>query len=309
MRCVENKIAVLSDNSHTSSAECGITLACCNSGDRGFVLICVLWVLAILTIVVFGFQKRSSLDLKSATYSLEHLQAQYAAQGVIELAEASKINRGAISRLKRYSNKNIDFRIDTSYYNVKYPVEFLSSFRFVDETGRFSINDEGWEEKLFKNDPVLKNLVAFRKKEKASQRPRRIFPTRGNMRRETGIYFGDLEARGYSSNTFTDLPVGQNININGAPLEVLQHIPGFSGQAEKIYKKRLKKPFKNIGEFMDFTGIKDTQTINKFFHVSQNTGTYTIESTVSLRDWKVKAICSRTYGNGNLLRRHYGPRE
>lgn len=51
--------------------------------DRGFVLICVLWVLAILTVITISMNRRALLDLRAATYSLDHAKAMMMARGAV----------------------------------------------------------------------------------------------------------------------------------------------------------------------------------------------------------------------------------
>lgn len=57
---------------------------------NGFVLVCVLWVLAILTLVTVGFGRRALLDRRAATYSMDVSQARLMAhaaaeRGIIEI--------------------------------------------------------------------------------------------------------------------------------------------------------------------------------------------------------------------------------
>ncbi|MDP7638547.1 MAG: hypothetical protein QGG73_02365, partial [Candidatus Hydrogenedentes bacterium] len=52
-------------------------------GRRGFVLVSVLWILAILTVVSLGFANRASLERKVAWYALDQAQAQNMARGAV----------------------------------------------------------------------------------------------------------------------------------------------------------------------------------------------------------------------------------
>ena len=67
---------------------------------EGFVLVCVLWVLAILTVVTVGFGYRAMLDRRAAAYSLDHSQALLMARaavqrGIVELR--NKVFNDALS--------------------------------------------------------------------------------------------------------------------------------------------------------------------------------------------------------------------
>ncbi len=61
--------------------------------QEGFVLICVLWILAILTVVSLGFHKRTMLDLRAARYAMDYSKAKLRARGAVELGRAQLKNR------------------------------------------------------------------------------------------------------------------------------------------------------------------------------------------------------------------------
>src|SRR5690606_17628980 len=52
--------------------------------ERGFVLVIVLWVLAILTVISVGFGRRSVLDRRAAAFTLDKTQAMMLARGAVE---------------------------------------------------------------------------------------------------------------------------------------------------------------------------------------------------------------------------------
>src|SRR5688572_16293375 len=67
--------------------------------QQGFVLVIVLWVLAILSVITIGLGHRSLLDRRAAWYALDHTQAMMAAQGAVQ--------RGIIElRFKALANSN-----------------------------------------------------------------------------------------------------------------------------------------------------------------------------------------------------------
>lgn len=68
-------------------------------GNRGFALVCVLWVLAILMVLVFGFARRTLIDRRAAAASLDHVQARFMARGAVECAIAEIQNRAAVEQL------------------------------------------------------------------------------------------------------------------------------------------------------------------------------------------------------------------
>ena len=68
----------------------------------GFVLVSVLWILAILTVVSLGFARRAMLERQMAWYSLDREQAQQMARGAAELAILELVNK---ERLDAYNNQ------------------------------------------------------------------------------------------------------------------------------------------------------------------------------------------------------------
>ncbi len=63
--------------------------------SSGFVLVCVLWALAILTILTFGFARRALLDRRAAAVSCDHMQARFLARGAVERGIAEVRNEQA----------------------------------------------------------------------------------------------------------------------------------------------------------------------------------------------------------------------
>jgi type II secretory pathway component PulK len=55
-----------------------------NRRDAGFVLVSVLWILAILTVIALGFARRAMLERRMAWYALDHEQAQHMARAAAE---------------------------------------------------------------------------------------------------------------------------------------------------------------------------------------------------------------------------------
>ena len=68
---------------------------------RGFVLVTVLWVLAILSLITIGFGRRAMLDRKAATYTLDHDRAMYRARGAVERGIAELRNKAIIDALNK----------------------------------------------------------------------------------------------------------------------------------------------------------------------------------------------------------------
>jgi len=64
--------------------------------DDGFILVAIIWIIAILTILTLGFAHRALLDQRAAALSLDHAKAQYLARGAVEYAVADVRNRAVV---------------------------------------------------------------------------------------------------------------------------------------------------------------------------------------------------------------------
>lgn len=64
----------------------------------GFVLVSVLWVLALLTVVTLSFGYRARLEAQAARYSLDASQARLAARGAVECAILQLRNKALLDR-------------------------------------------------------------------------------------------------------------------------------------------------------------------------------------------------------------------
>ena len=59
---------------------------------------CVLWVLAILTVVTLGFGRRVMLERRASAYSMDYAQAKQMARGAIEVGRVKLANQDALTR-------------------------------------------------------------------------------------------------------------------------------------------------------------------------------------------------------------------
>jgi type II secretory pathway component PulK len=68
-------------------------------GSEGFVLVTVLWVLAILTVVSLGFGHRANLERRAAAYSLDRAQAGMMARAALQRGIVEVRNKGYMDLL------------------------------------------------------------------------------------------------------------------------------------------------------------------------------------------------------------------
>jgi len=69
--------------------------------ERGFVLLCVLWVVVILTVITISFGRQALLERRAASYTIDHEQALNMARGAIERGRAELENKAAYDRINR----------------------------------------------------------------------------------------------------------------------------------------------------------------------------------------------------------------
>lgn len=70
-----------------------------NAAREGFVLVSVLWILAILTVLSLGFARRATIERQAAWYTLDIARAQQMARGAVERGIAELANKSAIDAM------------------------------------------------------------------------------------------------------------------------------------------------------------------------------------------------------------------
>ncbi len=68
--------------------------------EEGFVLVCVLWVLAILTVVSLGFGHRAALERRAAAFALDRAQAAMMARAAVQRGIVEIRNKGYMDMLQ-----------------------------------------------------------------------------------------------------------------------------------------------------------------------------------------------------------------
>lgn len=210
----------------------------------GFVLVCVLWVTALLSLLALGFARRAMLDRRAATYALDHAVAMAAARGAVERGLLEILNRGLKVRflpperrggthLGEYWAQPTDFA-EEGYLSKELFGEGDSVYYVItDEDRRININTA--PEELLRNIPsldrtALRRILARRSGEDEEDPENRVtlFRSLEELRYFRGVdeedWFGDGRKPGLSQ-LLTVWGDGR-INFNTAPREVLVCIPG-----------------------------------------------------------------------------------
>jgi type II secretory pathway component PulK len=298
--------------------------------QQGFVLVCVLWVLAILTVVSVGFGRRAMLDRQAAAYELDHTQAMFMARGavmrgMIELDnkvvyDAINKQSGRTSTAQKWARK-VNLLEDKSYFVESENEEFkddICMFTIRDEAGYISLNsapDElltaaGLSRAVIRKIDFRRSGGIEEGNEAAGQQTAQPFQTIEELRSFKGIrdrdWFGTDRKPGLKD-ILTACPTGNKVNINTAPEEVLKVIPDLGDGAVKAIVNYRAGPdgelwtdddqdFPNLGEVASQTGIS-AEAMNKLqTFCTTDSNLFTITGIATRRQGKVRATCVGTVG-------------
>lgn len=219
------------------------------SRNEGFVLVAVIWIIAILTVLTLGFAGRALIDQRAAAVSLDQSCAQYLARGSVRYAVADMRNRVAMEELlqqirERAAAANVPQRSaeSTSYtgtFDLMQPGKVFETsageggnragYSVTDEEGRISINTA--PEEILDNIEGLSfqtvNDIMRRRGGELSPEDRELFLTVEEVRFLDGVDEGDwvgLEGEPGLRELFTVYGEGR-INVNSASREVLLALP------------------------------------------------------------------------------------
>ncbi|GMU92561.1 MAG: hypothetical protein AMXMBFR4_16190 [Candidatus Hydrogenedentota bacterium] len=225
--------------------------------DMGFILVAVIWIMAILAVLTLGFAHRSMLDQRAAALSLDHMEATYAARGAVVYAVAELRNRAAVDAIvaqgrgelqqqRRRTNSgrrapvaqqiNV-FQEGPDLYAEGGPFAAASeagagetaTYRLEDAERRISLNTS--PEEIFDNIEELSfttvSAIMRRRGGDLDPNKRALFTTVEDARHLDGMdesdWEGDVDKPGLRD-LLTVYGEGR-ININTAPREVLEAIP------------------------------------------------------------------------------------
>lgn len=286
---------------------------------EGFVLVCVIWLLAMLTVIAIGFGRRALLDLRTAAYSLDKTQAQYLARGAVERAMVALRNKAVIDRYNEESGrtsfdqawakpvdmlkKSGDFSIsnDPAYENE------VCQYVIEDECSRISINHA--PEELLREVEGL-SLSALRKISARREWDSTInasqpFQSLEELRYMSGIddeeWYGDENAPGLKD--VLTCWGSSHINLNTAPEVVLRCVPDASDSAlSAILRYRAGPDYElRTDDDRGFSswdhlreelrlGAESLHTLQRY--CTFNSGCFRITGFATQRRGKVKAYCS-----------------
>jgi general secretion pathway protein K len=219
--------------------------------EEGFVLVAMIWIVAILAVITLGFAHRALLDQRAAALALDHSKAQYMARGAVNYAVADMRNKayvdGLIERARvqltdvAQANAPIGETVrplrkspnllagGSSFSTANAGDDNTASYSVADQEGHISVNTA--PEELLDNIDALgmRTVSAIMRRRDTEEAPeeREQFLAIEEIRLLDDIneedWLGDEDTPGLRD-LFTVYGDGK-INVNTAPREVLVAIP------------------------------------------------------------------------------------
>lgn len=223
---------------------------------QGFVLISVLWVVALLTIVTISYHHRARLEVRASRYSLDSSQARLAARAAVVRATLELENKAAVELLSQVPGQTprpASTHLGQSWArehdlfqpgNALYPGEGferdVARYRIEDMERYININ--GATEDLLAALPGMSRPVARRIHYRLVGSPDdedmgQSFHLLSELRDIRGVddktWYGDDQTPGLRD-VLTVYGDGR-VNINTAPATVLQSLPDVAPEAVDVW--------------------------------------------------------------------------
>jgi len=294
----------------------------------GFVLVCVLWILAILTVIAVGFQRRAVMDARAAVFTLDHTRAMFMARGAVARGIVELRNKAVIDEINKqpgrtsYSQKwahTMDMLQEKGYYSLpeEDASEEICQYHMRDEESLICVNAAD-EETLRNVKPLslsaVRKIMRRRNGDPDTKEPAQAFQTIEELREIAEIkdrdWFGTEKTAGL--NDLVTCWGDGKININTAAPEVLECIPDVNrgigsaiigyrvGPDGKLFTED-DQDFKDFDDLAQKVGVSADSLSSLRQHCKVDSQFFTITGIATLRQGKVIASCVATVviGGGN----------
>lgn len=295
------------------------------SQQQGFVLVVVMWVLAILTIITLGLVNRIMLDHRMAYYALDQDRAMMMARGAVQRGIVEVRNKAFKDWLKKDEFGGMTYlgqpwarpknMLDGEIYNAEGMDRDIC--RYVIEDAERFININTCNRKVLESIDVLsagaeRAIKARRSDPVHEQEGISQFQAIEELRYLRDVkdddWFGEDDEPGLKDILTV---YGGRVNFNTASREVLQNIPELSDNAiDALLGYRIggdgelgtadDQGFRDYADVTEKTGITgdDLQALRD--HCSYRSSYYIVTGIATLQGGKVRAKCSAVvYVEGN----------
>jgi general secretion pathway protein K len=289
---------------------------------RGFVLVVVLWLLAILTVIAIGFQRRSVMEARAAAFTLDHSKAMFLARGAVARGVIEVRNKGAIDALYKQSGrtgysqqwtKTKDMFAEGSYYTVPEGDEYkeeICKYVIRDEESRVSVNsapEDMLKEVKSLSLEAVRHIMKRRMGDADAKEPAQPFQTIEELREAADIKDKDWFGSGRKAplkDIITCWGDGK-LNVNTASADVLASVPGLrsnavsaivdyrAGQDRKLCTED-DLDFESFDDLRERTGVTGDALNALQQYCKLDSQFFTITGIATLRQGKVVATCVAT---------------
>ena len=301
---------------------------CRRRGDKGVILIALLWILTALSVIALSFSREGFVEVSAARNARALSDAYYIARAGLNATIYQLLERRYTPRVQQLELEQppdpLDLgRVTAAFGDGTYEVEIQ------DESGKINLNFVS-EEQLRAlvqvigiqqpdSDIIVDSIMDWRDVDNA-HRPNgaeddyyQTLPVpykAKNNRMETveelllvrgvtpAYYYGHPERAPDGSviykyglsRCFTVYSTSNRINVNDAPLSVLMSVPGMPPEAARmIYERRQVKPFTNIEQINRDIGISLGPATQPYLMV-EDTGVYTLTAIGRRGDSRVRRV-------------------
>lgn len=310
--------------------------------NSGFVLVCVLWVIVMLTLLTLGFGRRASLDRRAAAYSLDHSLAMLTAKAAVERGIVEISNKLFLDALRNaelmaegqahlselgsaylgqpwaqphdlYADANLitkppGFDDDYAYYYIE------DGDRYVDINRAPRELLEGVDAL---NRSTIRRIWTRRTKGEYDDEGPTVFHALEELRYMNGVtdsaWFGDRRRTGLKY--VLTVEGDKQVNVNTAPAEVLESIPGLPKQViVEILAYRAgndgeigtgdDRGFRSLEEISTLVNMRGDAEIVLQQFCKVNSNAYKITGVATRRNGAIRAVCSalvRVYRNHAIM--------
>jgi general secretion pathway protein K len=297
-------------------------------GEKGVILIALLWILAALSVIALSFSRESAVEVAGARNTRELERSYFVARAGIAAAAYQLVQKRFVARVQQVELQESPDPLDLGFLAGKFGGgEYTVAIQ--DESGKININF-ATEEQLRRvieavgipkndGDILADSILDWRDVDNAHringaeddyyQSLNPPYKAKNGkidtveellmVRGMTPDYFfghpektpeGSIVYRYGLARCFTSYSTTNRINVNFAPLPVLMSIPGLAPQAaELIYEKRKTKPFASVEEITRTLAVTLEPSATALLATDQ-TGVYSLNTSAHMENSKVQRV-------------------